>query len=137
MSLNIKTITEYLLNLETNYKEQLEINEKLEQKVKNLSDELENLQKFSIINKFNKQLIEKDSKILLLENQINNLKEKDNELTDEVKEKQKKNKKEYKIINFKNNDYFLETNSNKIYSISNNKKDKFIGNLVNDKIKFI
>jgi hypothetical protein len=73
-----KNIFDYILKLE-NYNEELKINNiQLKNIVNDLNEELNNFKKVSIMINFNKQLKEKENTIIILENEIKNIKKKNN-----------------------------------------------------------
>jgi DNA repair exonuclease SbcCD ATPase subunit len=202
MDINLDIIIEFLKNLELeNINQKIKINQ-LENNSQNLTNDLNNLSKVSMISNLDKQLKEKINTINLLEQQVNKLNSelqkklpnKNNKLDNELKEKNNKisilenelekinsayeknlsvlkldNDLLHKEINelktfiakikedktndessddeqqsddtkypitFKKVNYLVDESDN-VYDIINDKANKIVGKLVNNKVKFI
>ena len=80
--MNSKNIFDYISHLENENIELKNNNFKLTNQVNDIIEELNNLKKVSIMLNFNKQLKEKENTILSLENQLRNIRKKNNNKTD-------------------------------------------------------
>ncbi len=158
--MNSETIFNYIKEIEIKILDLQKKNEILMKDNENLKNELNNFNKVSIITNLNKQISDKQVTIDILEKKINFFKidTKNNLLENKINDNLLENKMndiliddkindnliednlledDYEAIRYKKKDYYLKIKTNEIYDIKNDKPNNHIGNLVNNKLKFI
>lgn len=143
----IKSLTDINKKLHNIVDDLKKENEKLSKTITDQSKDHADFKKVSFVQTLNKELSEKNNYISILESQLEKLKSKTKEPIEVVKDKTVESVKVdpetfeeingYELIAYKKKYYLRDMETSEIYDINvDNKPNKVVGLLVNNKIKF-